>query len=142
MAALSAARNTPRLGADLNPYDFPITANVKIYAGAMVAVDATNKRAKPASATATEKVVGVVFDTYDNLSGAAAAFRIPVMSGIFRFNNSASGDLIAQADVGNDCYVVDDQTVAKTSDTDARPVAGKVIDVDSVGVWVQLKHAS
>jgi hypothetical protein len=142
MAALTGERGTPRLGDDIHVYDFPIAANTKIFAGAIVCIDGTNKRAVPGAATATLKCVGRAPRTFDNTGGPAAAFRVPVESGIFRYNNSAAGDLIAQADVGNDCYIVDDQTVAKTSDTAARPVAGKIIDVDSVGVWVQLKHAS
>ena len=52
------------------------------------------------------------------------------------FANSASADLISLADIGADCYIVDDQTVAKTSGTNTRSVAGKVFDVDADGVWV------
>ena len=59
-----------------------------------------------------------------------------IRKGTFRFGNSASGDLIAIADIGNDCYIVDDQTVAKTNGTNTRSVAGKVHDVDAEGVWV------
>jgi hypothetical protein len=140
MAALTQARNTPRLGGDIQPYDFPIAANVKIYGGAIVCLDGTNKRATPGATAATLTCVGRARDTYDNTGGAAAAFRIAVDSGVFRYDNSASGDLITQADVGNDCYVVDDHTVAKTSNSSARSVAGKVVDVDSVGVWVRMKH--
>ena len=43
-----------------------------------------------------------------------------------------------QADVGADCYIVDDQTVAKTNGTNTRSVAGKIIAVDADGVWVKL----
>ena len=49
-----------------------------------------------------------------------------------------AGDLIAQADVGADCYIVDDQTVAKTNGTNTRSVAGKIIAVDADGVWVKI----
>ena len=48
-------------------------------------------------------------------------------------------DLIAQADAGSDCYIVDDQTVAKTSGTNTRSRAGIVLAVDADGgVWVQV----
>lgn len=141
MAALTKGRTTPRLGDDIHPYDFPIAANTKIWLGSIVCLDGTNKRAVPGAATSTLKCVGRARDTYDNLGGPAAAFRIAVDSGIFRYDNSLSGDLITQADVGNPCYLVDDHTVAKTDDSSARPVAGKIIDVDSVGVWVEMKHA-
>ena len=36
------------------------------------------------------------------------------------FANSASGDLITAAEVGSDCYIVDDQTVAKTNGSSTR----------------------
>jgi hypothetical protein len=53
--------------------------------------------------------------------------------------NSAAADLIAKADIGASCYVVDDQTVAKTNGGGARPRAGKVFDVDEYGVWVDFR---
>jgi hypothetical protein len=142
MAALTKARNTPRLGDDIHPYDFPIAANVKVFLGSIACIDGTNKRLVPGASTSTLKCVGRARDTYDNTGGPAAAFRCAVDSGVFRWDNSTSGDLITQADVGNICYVVDDHTVAKTDNSGARPAAGKVIDVDSVGVWVEMKHAS
>lgn len=46
--------------------------------------------------------------------------------------------LVAQADVGADCYVVDDQTVARTSATNTRSRAGIVVAVEPDGVWVQI----
>ena len=50
-----------------------------------------------------------------------------------------SADAITLADVGSDCYIVDDQTVAKTNGTNTRSVAGKVFDVDADGVWVDFR---
>ena len=55
------------------------------------------------------------------------------------FANSAAADAITLADIGADCYIVDDQTVAKTSATNTRSVAGKVFDVDAEGVWVDFR---
>jgi hypothetical protein len=57
------------------------------------------------------------------------------------FANSASGDLIAQTEVGSNVYVVDDQTVAKTSNSNARSIAGRVWKVDATkGVLVELSN--
>jgi hypothetical protein len=96
----------------------------------------------PGSAATTLIAVGRAKKTYDNSAGADSAFRGTAESGIFRFDNSAAGDLIAQAQVGDNCYVVNDHTVAKTDGGSTRSVAGKIIDVDTAGVWVQVKHAS
>jgi len=46
--------------------------------------------------------------------------------------------MIAAAEIGTYCYIVDDQTVAKTDGTATRSSAGKVFDVDAQGVWVEI----
>ena len=134
MAALAAPRNTVARSGDL--IEPPVKASTKIWQGGMVAIDAAGY-AVPAGATAAHKVLGRAEDTFDNSSGANAAIKARVSKGVFRWNNSASGDLIALTDIGASCYVVDDNTVAKTSDTGARPVAGIIFDVDADGVWVK-----
>ena len=48
-----------------------------------------------------------------------------------------AGDIVA-ADVGTTAYFVDDSTVSKSHDTNSRPIAGKIIQVDDDGVWVEL----
>lgn len=133
MAALSGNRNTPeRMGADRV---FPVAATIHIYAGAMVALN-TSKFLVPASATATLKVVGRAEKEVNNAEGSAGAKSCPTSAGVFRYGNAAA-DPVTTADIGSDCYAVDDQTVAKTSGTNTRPVAGKVFDVDADGVWVR-----
>jgi hypothetical protein len=140
MAALTADRNTPRLGDDIHPYDHPVKGSTLIYAGALVCLNAS-KLLVPGAAATTLKAVGRARKRYDNSAGADSAIIAAVDSGVFRYNNSSAGDAIAQADVGNDCYVVDDQTVAKTDGTGTRSVAGKVVAVDSQGVWVFFQKA-
>jgi hypothetical protein len=54
-------------------------------------------------------------------------------------NNSSDADAISTANIGADCYIVDDQTVALTNGTNTRSVAGKIFDVDSAGVWVDMR---
>lgn len=134
MAALSAPRSTLARSGDLR--EPPVKAATKIYAGAMVAIDA-NGWALPAAAVAAHRVIGRAEDTADNSAGANGAINVRVATGVFRWDNSASTDLIARADIGAPCYVVDDNTVAKTSNSNARPVAGVIFDVDAAGVWVE-----
>ena len=69
----------------------------------------------------------------------AGVVNVEIEKGIYRFANSTATDAITTADIGNDCYMVDDQTVAKTNGSSTRSVAGKVFDVDSQGVWVDLR---
>jgi len=136
MAALTADRNTTsREGSD---FEFPVAATTKIYAGAIVGFNAGAAVATKGVTSTTFKSAGVAVEQADNSAGGAGDIRVKVRRGCFRFANSAAGDLITLADIGSDCYVVDDQTVAKTNGTSTRSVAGKVRDVDAAGVWVEL----
>ena len=58
--------------------------------------------------------------------------------GNFCLANSAGADEITAADIGKVCYIVDNQTVAKTDGTATRSPAGIVDDVDDAGVWVNI----
>lgn len=113
----------------------PMAADAVIHAGAIVAMDAGVS--KPGLTKAGLIVLGVASESVDNTGGAAGAKSVTTERGTFHCANLPA-DAVTSADIGKDCYLVDDQTVAKTSDTDARSVAGKVIDVDAAGVWVRL----
>lgn len=135
MVALSGPRMTDaRPGDRRSP---PVKANTKIWQGSQVAIDATGF-AVPAAAVAAHKVIGRAEDTVDNTDGANGDKRVDVGRGVFRWDNSASTDEITRADIGASAYVVDDQTVAKTSSSNTRPVAGTIFDVDAQGVWVRV----
>jgi hypothetical protein len=135
MAALTADRNTiSREGGD---FEYPVAAATKIYAGSMVGFNAGAAYATKGLTSTTLKGIAVAQELADNSAGAAGDINVKVRRGVFRFANSAAGDLISLADCGSDCYVVDDQTVAKTNGTGTRSVAGKVRDVDAGGVWVE-----
>lgn len=132
MAALAAHRDTKqRSGAVASR---GVAANAVIFGGALVALNAAGDLV-PGSTSATLKADGVA---QENVTGSAVAgaVRCTVERGTYRFDNSAAGDLIAKADIGNDCFIVDDQTVAKTNGGATRSIAGKIFDVDALGVWV------
>lgn len=133
-AALTVDRDTPQRSGD--SIVLGVAAAKKIYAGALVARDASGY-ATPGAVATTLIGAGCAAEQADNSAGAAAAITVTVQKGVFRFANSTAGDLITTADIGNDCYIVDDQTVAKTNGTGTRSVAGKIYDVDSIGVWVR-----
>ncbi|QND45207.1 hypothetical protein HB780_05480 (plasmid) [Rhizobium lusitanum] len=134
MTALTVDRPTPERSGDTR--GIPAAAGAVLHAGAMGAINAAGT-AVPMSTALNLKGVGRVEKPVDNTSGAAGDLVAEIRRGVFRFNNSASTDAITQADIGSDCYGVDDQTVAKTNGTNTRSVAGKVFDVDTQGVWVQ-----
>ncbi len=136
MTATTEARDTPRRdGAD---FSYPAGAAKTILQGTLVVLDGTTGNAEMAT-TATGKVcVGMAKETVDNSAGGAGALSVPVRRGVFRFANSASADEIKRADIGTTCYLVDNQTVAKTNGSTTRSAAGIVRDVDAAGVWVEI----
>lgn len=133
MPALTANRDTPTR--DGVTFSVPVAAAKKIYAGALVALDASGN-ATPGAAATTLIGLGRAESLVDNSAGSAGDVSVEVRKGVFRFGNSASGDLITRAEIGDNAYIVDDQTVAKTDGTGTRSVAGKIVDVDAGGVWV------
>jgi hypothetical protein len=129
---LTADRNTPRR--DGVQYEDPVAAGQTIYRGALVCLNASGELVKGAVAT-TLKARGVAeTSTLDaNYTGTVRSRR-----GVHRFRNSAAGDAIAAADIGTNCFIVDDETVAKTNGSSTRSVAGVVRAVDAQGVWVEI----
>jgi hypothetical protein len=113
-----------------------VAANVKINAGALVALTAAGLATPGATAT-TLTAAGVAEEPCDNTGGAAGAKRVTLSRGVFRFNNLGA-DAVTEADLLKDCFIVDDDTVAKTNGGATRSRAGKVIDVEAGGVWVEI----
>lgn len=128
MAALTAAKNVPRLG-DATVVDLlkmKQKGSTTIYAGALVVIDAGY--AAPGR-TATGLIAAGRAERTSANAGASGAVEVEVRRGVFPFENSSAGDAIAQADVGALCYIVDDQTVAKTDGTGTRSKAGRIVSI-------------
>jgi len=109
-----------------------------IFSGSLVCLK--NGLAIAAKTATNLTAVGVAVEHID---ASDSGQFVNVKKGIFLFMNSSGNDEITAADIGKDCYVVDDETVAKTDgDTGGgatRSVAGKVFDVEENGVWVDLR---
>jgi hypothetical protein len=139
MTALSVERDTPQMGDDAvaDLHSLPIAAAVKALRGGICVINASGYAA-PATAALNLVAIGRFEETYDNTSGSNGAKNVKVRSGVFRFGNSGTTDALTTADIGKPCYLVDDQTVARTSSVGARSFAGRVMDVDTTGVWVEM----
>ena len=138
MAATTVPKRTRRLGEHQgdSPHALGVKGATKIPQGAI----AVNNAGVMANATTALNliVMGVARDTYDNSLGGDNAIMGEAEAGDFLVNNSASTDLITAADVGKDCYLVDNQTVAKTDGGGTRSRAGKIVKCDAEGLYVRL----
>ena len=133
--ALTKDRNTPRRPGEV--IAVAVAAGAHIYGGSIVAAKAAGYAA-PAAAAAGLLCLGRAEEEVDNTSGADGAVKVLVRRGVFKWDNSAGADAITGADIGRTCYMVDDETVAKTHAVATRSAAGTVVAVDSTGVWVSV----
>lgn len=111
---------------------YPVAASTSLHVNT-IAVLAAGLAISLADATGAEKCAGVVTFAVNN-TGTAGALRVEVEAGQHKFLTT---DIVA-ADVGATAYFVDDRTVSKNHATNTRPIAGKIIQVDDDGVWVEL----
>ncbi len=134
MTAMSQARTLVETeGRQSNP---PMKGATTILQGALVVMEAG--LAVPGKTALNLTAVGVAKETVVN-AGADGATKVPTERGTFKFFNLASDPVVA-GDIQKDCYIVDDQTVAKTSGTNTRSVAGKIIEVEADGVFVRVGY--
>jgi hypothetical protein len=152
MTALAAARNTQKLAPGevvLSMIDIPLKAATKAWQGGILCIDSTGFGVK-ATAAVGLIACGVLnpqqaaTPVLDNTSGSSGDIIARVAQGVFKFANSASADQITQADVGQLCFLVDDQTVSKTDGAGARSPAGEVMGIEgttSVFVYIALQQS-
>ena len=153
MAALTAPRKTPqRLDASYEvQVDRDVAASTSIFVGALVCLDAAGNLVNGQTAVGL-KTDGVAFPSpfgipvsvYDNSSGSAGDIEARVVKGTFKFANSG-GDPVTAAEVGDVCFVEDNQTVSATDGGGAQSEAGRVLSIDpateptGAGVWVVIE---
>ena len=138
MAALTDDRDTPDKAhpASMIHQVAEGADSMQFYKGGILALDQADGKVKKGITATTLVCLGRSEERL--LTGTSNTRRPKAKSGIYRYGNSAAADAIANDDIGKDCYIVDDQTVALTSGTNTRSIAGKVYEVDSDGVWVSM----
>ena len=159
MAGLTGNRNTQEDTGER--FVYPLADGVIVYLGSMVVLDASGN-AKPGVSATGLKCVGVAALGYQAQPGnfnfgpltpgnsidntrvghAAGAMSVECRRGIFKFNNS-SGDPVVAGDIGEPCFIVDDQTVSHGDGVGTQSVAGRIEKIDADGgIWVNLNRQS
>jgi hypothetical protein len=130
---LTADRNT--LSTEGVLITVPVAAGAKIFAGALVAANATGY-AQPGAVATTLTYIGRAEQYADNTGGAAGAITVQVRrKRAFYWQNSGT-DPVTQASLGKTAYIVDDQTVSATNGGNTQSAAGIVVGLDANGVWI------
>lgn len=141
MAALTDNRDTvERASAHSQRHAGVGLSSTQFYKGGIIAYDSADGLVKKGVTSTTLIAIGRCEENV--LTGAGNTRKINGRSGIFKYGNSASADLIAEDDVGKPCYIVDDATVALTDGTGTRSRAGIIDGVDTDGgVFVSFTKA-
>ncbi|WP_224825601.1 hypothetical protein [Cognatishimia sp. MH4019] len=129
--ATNAERNTEMRQGDVFAYD--LDAAAKINKGALVVLDAGY--AKAGFADNAVVTVGVAMDSADAAEGD---LTVKARTGTFKFRGATGADEITRTEIGKDCFVLDDETVAKTDGGGARSKAGRVRAVEGASVWITI----
>ena len=105
------------------PVPLKLAANVVLYVHAILSVDNAGN-VRPGRTSTTDKVVGYNERYISNAGGLAGAKETEGVSrGIIECEN-LEADALTAADIARDCYLVDDQTVARTNGGNTRIRAG------------------
>ena len=132
MAALTQNAPRTRVGEGRRFRD-PVAAATRIFAGSMVALNATGFAIK--AVTTATRVRGVALAEADNSGGAAGDGFVEIERGPFLFRNDGT-NAVTRAHIGANVYVVDDNTVGSSAASTI--VAGKCLDVTPEGVAVEI----
>lgn len=113
---------------NLYPGALPVAANVKLFANALVALNASGY-VVPASANASLLVLGRIVNSVDNTGGAAGAANVIVEQGAFDYDIASGVNAVTIADVGKLVFAQDDHTVSRTDQTGTLPVLGVLLNL-------------
>ncbi|WP_447926943.1 hypothetical protein [Vreelandella sp. EE27] len=136
MTAQTQNRNTPYR--ENTSRSHPMAAGVEVFAGGIVVVSIASGFAAAGSTGTGLIAAGVAMHYQDNRTGDNGDQHIEVKRGCFAFASATGDDAIGPADLGQYCYLVDDQTVAKTDGEGTRSIAGIIDGVGDFGVWVRI----
>jgi hypothetical protein len=138
MASTTTTRLTQTKGQFPSRGTFPIAANTRILKGIITQINASDQ-AVPGADGNGFLAVGKSSACYDNTTGSEAggvaeALDCEVEYGVFGWKGEA-GHLPTVGDV---CYVADNQTVSTDSDSGARGIAGRCVEVRDSLYWVYM----
>jgi hypothetical protein len=132
MTALTRDRNTPLKNAEV--IAVLAAAGAVIHAGAIVVANASGFAAPGSTATGLS-YLGRAEEAVDNTGGADGAANVLVRRlNAFKWANDGS---ITQASLMKTAYIVDDQTLAATDGAGTRSAAGRIVGLDTDGVWIE-----
>jgi len=132
MAATTKNINTAEKPCAAVDFEYTVNSSATLYVGAMANMNSSGELVD-AGDTASQVCVGNV-QFYDSTTKKAIVRR-----GIFKYLINSTN--LTDADVGTNATVKDNQTLSKASVTTNDVSAGRIVKVESDGVWVDHRTA-
>lgn len=115
----------------------PQKGSTIVYQGALVMIDTSGYLRPAAASVAGAYCVGFAvprhfdLDRYDATGMADGALTVQFEEGDAGFQNDGGSPILATTQPGTVLYAVDDQTVSLSSSSGTRPVAGRLVRLDT-----------
>lgn len=124
----------------------PVAASTKLFIGTIGARDSSGNATFAQDIAGGLVVLGRIEEDADNSAGLAGDVDVRILRSVFKYKNStrtAGAYALSKADVGDICYVEDEQTVQKASGSTYKVKAGIFLGLDPVdgGAWVDMRHS-
>jgi hypothetical protein len=123
----------------------PVAALTSLYAGTLVALNTSGFATYAADAAGLEVVGRAEYDVNNSADATGGALSVKVRRGVFKYQNSSRSSAayaLAAANLGQICYVENEQTVQVAAGSTNKVIAGVFLGLDTDGKpWVDTRHA-
>lgn len=137
----NATKGVPTPERDNYQGEWPVAANTEIFEGTIVGSTVVSNVRYARVYQAGDLVLGVASEYVNNTTATNGAKRVKTKRGCFRFAQNAT---ITDAHIDAFAKPVDNQTIAveATPTTVTANTLGRIVAVETEGVWVELRRHS
>jgi hypothetical protein len=123
----------------------PVAALASLYAGTLIALNSSGFATYATDAANLEVVGRAEYDVNNSADATGGALSIKVRRGVFKYRNSSRSSAayaLAAGNVGQICYVENEQTVQIAAGSSHKIIAGVFLGLDTDGeAWVDTRLA-
>jgi hypothetical protein len=123
----------------------PVAALTHLYAGTLVALNSSGFASYATDASGLQVVGRAEYDVDNSADATGGALSVKVRRGVFKYDNSSRSSAayaLAAANIGQICYVEDEQTVQVAAGSSHKIIAGVFLGLDTDGkAWIDTRLA-
>jgi hypothetical protein len=123
----------------------PVAALTSLYAGTLIALNSSGFATYATDAPGLEVVGRAEYDVNNSADETGGALSVKVRRGVFKYQNSTRSSgayALAATNIGQICYVENEQTVQVAAGSTDKVIAGVFLGLDTDGkAWVDTRLA-